>query len=142
GDLPAVEHVVILDGTADGAITLDELRERGQGADHADELTKRREDVDEDGPYTIIYTSGTTGNPKGVVLTHANAGSVSAITRELDFVTADDSQYLYLPLAHVFALICVLGAWDIGAPIIFFSGNTKLIGPELAETQPTYFPSV
>ena len=142
GELPELEHVVIFDGSADGAISLDELRERGRTSDHADELAKRRDGVSEDDPYTIIYTSGTTGNPKGVVLTHANAGSVSAVTHQLDFVTADDSQYLYLPLAHVFALICVLGAWDIGAPIIFFSGNTKLIVPELAETQPTYFPSV
>src|SRR5436190_11993271 len=142
GDLPDLEQVVIFDGEAEGAISLDELREKGRGADNGDELAKRRDGVSEDDPYTIIYTSGTTGNPKGVVLTHTNAGSVSAITRELGFVEEDDVEYLYLPLAHVFALICVLGAWDIGAPIIFFSGNTKLIVPELAETQPTYFPSV
>src|SRR3954451_16600342 len=142
GDLPALEHVVLLDGSADGAITLDELRERGRAADHGDELAKRREAVDEDDAYTIIYTSGTTGNPKGVVLSHTNAGSVSAITRELGFVESDDEEYLYLPLAHVFALICVLGGWDVGVPIIFFSGDTKQIVPELGQTKPTYFPSV
>jgi len=142
GELSDLEHVVIFDGEAEGAITLDELREKGRGADHADELAKRRDGVDEDDPYTIIYTSGTTGNPKGVVLTHTNAGSVSAITRELGFVEEDDVEYLYLPLAHVFALICVLGAWDVGVPIIFFSGDTKQIVPELGQTQPTYFPSV
>jgi long-chain acyl-CoA synthetase len=142
GDLPALEHVVIFDGEADGAISLDELREKGKGADHADEIAKRRENVGEDDAYVIIYTSGTTGNPKGVVLTHTNAGSVSAISRELDLVTDEDSEYLYLPLAHVFAQICVLGAWDLGAPIIFFSGDTKKIVPELSETRPTYFPSV
>jgi long-chain acyl-CoA synthetase len=142
GELPALEHVVLLDGSADGAITLDELRERGRDADHGDELAKRRGAVEEDDAYTIIYTSGTTGNPKGVVLSHTNAGSVSAITRELGFVEADDEEYLYLPLAHVFALICVLGGWDVGVPIIFFSGDTKQIVPELSETTPTYFPSV
>src|SRR3954466_12261783 len=142
GELPALEHVVIFDGEADGAITLDELREKGRGADHADEITKRRENVGEDDAYVIIYTSGTTGNPKGVVLTHTNAGSVSAITRELDLVSEDDQEYLYLPMAHVFALICVLGAWDAGTPIIFFSGDTKQIVPELGQTKPTYFPSV
>src|SRR3954451_18565082 len=141
-ELDALEHVVIIDGEAEGAVTLDELRERGRNSDHADELAKRRENVDEDDPYTIIYTSGTTGNPKGVVLTHTNAGSVSSITRELGFVEEDDEEYLYLPLAHVFALICVLGAWDVGVPIIFFSGDTKQIVPELGQTKPTYFPSV
>src|SRR4051812_11896733 len=142
GELPELEQVVIFDGEAEGAISLDELRERGRDADNADELSKRRDGVDEDDPYTIIYTSGTTGNPKGVVLTHTNAGSVSAITRELGFVEEDDEEYLYLPLAHVFALICVLGGWDVGGPIIFFSGDTKQIVPELSETTPTYFPSV
>src|SRR3954471_6043437 len=141
-ELSALEHVVVIDGTADGAMTFDELRERGRDSGHDDELAKRRENVDEDDAYTIIYTSGTTGNPKGVVLTHTNAGSVSAITRELGFVEEEDVEYLYLPLAHVFALICVLGAWDVGVPIIFFSGDTKQIVPELSQTQPTYFPSV
>src|SRR3954452_5870887 len=92
-ELDALEHVLVMDGEAEGAITLDELRERGRGADHAGEISSRREDVGEDDPYTIIYTSGTTGNPKGVVLTHTNAGSVSAITRELGFVEEDDEEY-------------------------------------------------
>src|SRR3954453_4280237 len=142
GELPELEPVVIFDGKAEGAIPLDELREKGRAAEHAEELAKRRDGVSEDDPYTIIYTSGTTGNPKGVVLTHPNAGSVTAITRELGFVEEDDVEYLYLPLAHVFALICVLGAWDVGVPIIFFSGDTKQIVPELGQMQPTYFPSV
>src|SRR3954454_22037754 len=142
GELSDLEHVVIFDGEAEGAITLDELREKGRGADHADELAKRRDGVAEDDPYTIIYTSGTTGNPKGVVLTHTNAGSVSAVIHEIDFVSGDDVTYLYLPLAHVFALICVLGAIDIGSAIVYFGGNTKQIVAELSETKPTYFPSV
>src|SRR3954453_13249112 len=125
--LPDLEHVILIGGEAEGATSLDELRAKGRDAGHGDELVSRRDGVDENDPYTIIYTSGTTGNPKGVVLTHSNAGSVSAITRELGFVEEDDVEYLSLPLAHVFALICVLGAWDVGVPIIFFSGDTKQI---------------
>src|SRR3954466_538241 len=142
GDLPDLEQVVIFDGEAEGAISLDELRENGRGADNGDELAKRRDGVSEDDPYTIIYTSGTTGNPKGVVLTHTNAGSVSAVIHEVELVSGADTTYLYLPMAHVFALICVLGALDIGAPIVYFGGNPKQIVPELSETKPTYFPSV
>src|SRR5205809_514874 len=81
---------IVMEGEADGAITLEDLREKGKGADHAGEITSRREKVGEDDAYTIIYTSGTTGNPKGVVLTHTNAGSVGALVRELDFVSEDD----------------------------------------------------
>jgi len=141
-ELPDLEHVVLIEGEAEGAITLDELRAKGRESDHADEVASRRSDVSEDDPYTIIYTSGTTGNPKGVVLTHGNAGSVSAVIHEVDLVSGDDVTYLYLPMAHVFALICVLGAIDIGAPIVYFGGDTKQIVAELSETKPTYFPSV
>src|SRR3954468_22991257 len=42
GDLPDLEQVVIFDGEAEGAISLDELREKGRGADNGDELAKRR----------------------------------------------------------------------------------------------------
>src|SRR4051794_16939024 len=141
-ELPDLEHVILIEGEAEGAISLDELRAKGRDAGHGDELVSRRDGVDENDPYTIIYTSGTTGNPKGVVLTHSNAGSVSAVIHEVELVSGDDTTYLYLPMAHVFALICVLGALDIGAPIVYFGGNPKQIVPELSETKPTYFPSV
>src|SRR4051794_2141030 len=86
-ELPDLEHVIVMDGEAEGAISLDDLRAKGRESDHADELARRRDGVGEDDPYTIIYTSGTTGNPKGTVLTHANAGSVSAVIHEVELVT-------------------------------------------------------
>jgi long-chain acyl-CoA synthetase len=140
-ELDALEHVVVTEDDAEGAITFDELRERGREAD-ADEAGRRRDAVGADDPYTIIYTSGTTGNPKGVVLTHANAASVCAMVHEIDFVSGDDVSYLYLPLAHSFALTVQIASFDIGAPIIYFGGNPKEIVGELAQTRPTYFPSV
>src|SRR4051794_28835478 len=142
GELGDLEHVVLIEGEAEGAISLDELRAKGRDAGQADEVASRRDAVADDDPYTIIYTSGTTGNPKGVVLTHANAGSVSAVIHELDFVSGDDVTSLSLPMAHVFALICVLGAVDIGSAIVYFGGDTKQIVAELSETKPSYFPSV
>src|ERR1035437_8039001 len=53
------------------AVTLDEVRERGNGHEAA-ELKARRAAVRLDDPFTFIYTSGTTGPPKGCVLTHGN----------------------------------------------------------------------
>jgi long-chain acyl-CoA synthetase len=138
-NLPDLEALVVFDG--EGGISLDELRERGRGADR-DELERRREAVSPEDPYTIIYTSGTTGPPKGVVLTHANAASVGWIVNELGFVSPDDSSYLYLPLAHSFALTVQLASFEVGCPIIYFGGDPKQIIAELAETKPTYFPSV
>ena len=54
-----------------GAITLDEVRERGRKRS-ADELEARRAAIRPQDPFTFIYTSGTTGPPKGCVLTHGN----------------------------------------------------------------------
>jgi long-chain acyl-CoA synthetase len=137
--LPDLEHIIVFEG--DRGLSLDDLRDRGTGGDR-DELERRRDGVQPDDPYTIIYTSGTTGPPKGVVLTHSNAAAVGHICKELGIVTSDDSTYLYLPLAHSFALTVHLAAYDVGGPIIYFGGDTRQIIPELAEAKPTYFPSV
>src|SRR5207237_7841420 len=50
--------------------------------------------------------------------------------------------YLYLPLAHSFALLIQLAAFDLGSTLAYFGGDTKQIVPELQEVKPTYLPSV
>jgi long-chain acyl-CoA synthetase len=137
--LPDLEHVIVFEGG--GGMPLDDLRARGKDGDR-DELDRRRDAVKADDPYTIIYTSGTTGPPKGVVLTQSNAAAVGYVVNELGFVTSDDSTYLYLPLAHSFALTVHLAAYDVGGSITYFGGDTRQIIPELSEAKPTYFPSV
>src|SRR3954447_6721122 len=64
-----VEHYVLFEGEAEGAMTLAELRERGSDDSAVDE---RVEGQSKDDVFTLIYTSGTTGPPKGCVLTHGN----------------------------------------------------------------------
>ncbi|HEY2006961.1 MAG TPA: long-chain fatty acid--CoA ligase [Solirubrobacteraceae bacterium] len=124
-----------------GDMTLDELRERGHGADRED-LTRRQEAVEPEDAYTIIYTSGTTGPPKGVVLTHRNAMSVCEMVEEISFIEPGEKTYLFLPLAHAFALTVHLASFDQGTTIVFYGGNTKEILPELIDSHPTYLPSV
>jgi long-chain acyl-CoA synthetase len=144
-ELPELEHVVMIDAPEGGRITraatLDELREQGRGGDRG-ELARRRDASDPGDAYTIIYTSGTTGPPKGVVLTHANAMSVCRMVEEIAFVEPGETTYLYLPLAHAFALTVHLASFDQGTTIVFYGGDTKQIVPEIAETHPTYLPSV
>ena len=145
-NLPALRHVVIIDpeGVPDdaGAVTLDELRERGRGRDVA-ELTARTEAVGPGDPYTFIYTSGTTGPPKGCVLSHGNYRAVLDMVQQRDLLQGDDDLvYLFLPLAHAFALLIQLAACDTGTTIAYWGGDTKQIIPELSQVHPTYLPSV
>ncbi len=142
GGLERLEQLILIEREGDDdATTLEDLRERGRGPDRA-ELDRRCDEVSPGDPYTIIYTSGTTGPPKGVVLTHANCASVGVMVEEIGFVTEEDVSYLYLPLAHAFALTVQLATFDVGSSIIYFGGNPKQIVEELQETRPTYFPSV
>src|SRR5215218_1931600 len=143
GNLPALEHIVVVDpagGTGD-ATSLAELRERGRGRD-PEELAERARAVTRDQPYTIIYTSGTTGPPKGCVLSHGNYRAVVSMVEQDAVVQAGDVAYLFLPLAHSFALLIQLTALDLGAVLAYFGGDPKQIIPELSEVRPTYLPSV
>ncbi|HWE34280.1 MAG TPA: long-chain fatty acid--CoA ligase [Solirubrobacteraceae bacterium] len=138
--LPELEHVVGIDAGV-GDQSLDQLRERGRARDRS-ELSERQEQIEPDDAWTFIYTSGTTGPPKGVVLTHRNGMSVCEAVEKLAFVQQDEATYLYLPLAHVFALITQLASYDQGTTLVYFGGDSKQILAEIAETKPTYLPSV
>jgi long-chain acyl-CoA synthetase len=143
GDLPALETIIVVDGSGDvgDAIPLEQLRERGRGRD-PEELTERARAVTRDQPFTIIYTSGTTGPPKGCVLSHGNYRDVVSMCEQDAIVQAGDVAYLFLPLAHSFALLIQLTALDLGATLAYFGGDPKQIIPELSEVKPTYLPSV
>jgi long-chain acyl-CoA synthetase len=141
--LPALRTVVVIDplGDVGDALALDAVRERGRARDAA-ELEARAAAVTPEDPFTFIYTSGTTGPPKGCVLTHGNYRSVLSMCESLNVLTGDERSYLYLPLAHSFALLIQLLSFDVGGSIAYFGGDVKQIVPELQETKPTYLPSV
>jgi long-chain acyl-CoA synthetase len=124
-----------------GAISLEEVRERGRKGDVA-QLEARRAAVRPADPFTFIYTSGTTGPPKGCVLSHGNYRSIVDMVRDVGEIHGDEVTYLYLPLAHSFALLIQLAAFDLGSTIAYFGGDTKAIIPEIQEVKPTYLPSV
>ncbi|MCW3069813.1 MAG: AMP-dependent synthetase and ligase, partial [Solirubrobacterales bacterium] len=123
------------------AITLEEVRERGRGRGR-EELEARRAAVRPEDPFTFIYTSGTTGPPKGCVLTHGNYCAIIDMVAEVREMTEEEVTYLYLPLAHSYALLIQLAAFALGSTLAYFGGDTKQIVPELGEVKPTYLPSV
>ena len=138
---PDLEHRVVLTGSAPGAMTLDALRERGRALAEPT-AAARTAAVRPDDVATIVYTSGTTGPPKGCMLTHANLVSSIEMVRDRLDLTDRMSVYLFLPLAHVLARVTQLVALVVGGTIIFWRGDPKRIVDELAEAQPTHFPSV
>ena len=127
-ELPKLEAIVSIEPGVEGTISLDELRERGR-ARAAGEVDARVAGVQPEDPYTIIYTSGTTGPPKGCVLSHGNYRSVTRMCEEIDVIVAGEPVYLYLPLAHSYALLIQLLGVDLGAPLIYWSGDPQQIVP-------------
>ncbi len=124
-----------------GAITLEEVRERGR-ARAPEELAQRRAGVRPEDSFTFIYTSGTTGPPKGCVLTHGNYRAMIDMLRTAGGIQDSEVCYLYLPLAHSYALLIQLLTFELGGTLAYFGGDTKQIVPELMETKPSYLPSV
>ena len=143
GRLPALEHVIVIDpdGAPDDAVSLSDLRARGAHGNR-EELDRRIAAVEHDDPFTIIYTSGTTGPPKGCVLTHGNYRAILTMAQSTRAVESDELTYLYLPLAHSFALLIQLLSFDVGAALAYWSNDPQQIIVELNEVKPTNFPSV
>src|SRR5215207_4137540 len=141
---PELRHVIVMDpGDADigDALTLDQLRERGRGRDAA-EWKRRYEAVTPDDICLYIYTSGTTGPPKGCLLSHANYRAITDIAVEQSVLEGGDCSYLFLPLAHAFAILIQFASFDLGVTVAYWSRDPKLIIADIAQVSPTYFPSV
>jgi long-chain acyl-CoA synthetase len=138
--LPGLEQIIAIE-PAEGALSLDELRGRGRPRDQQ-EVAERTAAVTPQDTYTIIYTSGTTGPPKGCVLSHGNYRKVTRMCEEIGVIEAGEVVYLYLPLAHSYALLIQLLAVDLGAPLAYWSGDPQQIVPDLMAVKPAYLPSV
>lgn len=91
---------------------------------------------------TINYTSGTTGNPKGVVLTHANAVAASSTARVTTETLPNDVLCSYLPLAHIYQRVAEHGCLFSGSAIGYFHGDILGLVDDMKLLRPTGFNSV
>jgi long-chain acyl-CoA synthetase len=139
--LPLLEHVIRMTGESEDAISFADLEARGAGRD-ASEWEARWRSVTSDDICTFIYTSGTTGPPKGCVISHGNYRAMLDMVNETSVIEEGDLTYLYLPLAHSFALLIQFGSFDLGTTIAYWERDPLKIMPNMAELSPTYFPSV
>ncbi|MFM9043096.1 MAG: AMP-dependent synthetase/ligase [bacterium] len=141
---PKLEFIIIMTGDGDSnVLSMTDLAAKGRDAGLGEsDWEARWSAVTTDDICTFIYTSGTTGSPKGCVISHGNYRSMLGMIHSVNTLGTDELTYLYLPLAHSFALLIQLGSFDLGATLAYWQCDAMKILPDLSEVKPTYFPSV
>ncbi|MGW2420392.1 AMP-dependent synthetase/ligase [Streptomyces sp. NPDC001709] len=146
-ELPELTKVVVIDPagaeTDDWVITLAELERRGAAylETHPELIKERVGAIKRDQLATLIYTSGTTGRPKGVRLPHDNWAYMAKAIAATGLISAEDVQYLWLPLAHVFGKVLTSGQIEVGH-VTAVDGRVDKIIENLPVVQPTYMAAV
>ena len=95
---PELEHVVCVDGAAEGAAAFDDVV---AGGDPGFDFDASWRAVAPEDVLTLIYTSGTTGPPKGVELTHAGIMAENRGCSAMLPGTVGGAMVSYLPSAHI-----------------------------------------
>ncbi|BBZ58575.1 AMP-dependent synthetase/ligase [Mycolicibacterium phocaicum] len=134
-----VRHVISVDESSRGVLTLDEVTAGGAEDFDFDAVWKA---VQRDDILTLIYTSGTTGHPKGVELTHGNLLYQLEVIPNVVGDLSGGRVLSYLPDAHL------INRW-IGqyAPMYFGITVTDVDDPKtlidvLGRVHPTFFVAV
>jgi len=141
-EIPAIRKVVLFNGRHDDDWVIDYEAFLKLGDNISDAVLQQR--IDATGPEDvagIVYTSGTTGVPKGAVLTHDNLTFTSQSALACLSVKEGETTFLFLPLAHVFARICVNLALLTGVKTVIARSVDTLID-DLKAAQPHWFASV
>jgi long-chain acyl-CoA synthetase len=146
-DMPRLEKLILIEGAADKAndwaMTLADLEAAG-----AAYLAKDPRAVDDvvkgvKGEHlaTLIYTSGTTGKPKGVRLLHECWAYTADSMEATRLLTADDVQYLWLPMSHSFGKV-LMAAHIASGSVCAVDGRIPKLVDNLAVVKPTLMAAV
>ena len=140
-ELPELLQIVQVDGKVDHPKVIGWADLEKLGREHLDAHPTAVDDVIAAiGPEdlaTLIYTSGTTGRPKGVRLVQDCWTYLGASVEAFDIISADDLQYLWLPLSHVFGKALIAIQLYIGFTTAV-DGRIDKIVENLAEVKPTF----
>ncbi len=124
-----VEHIVLLTGEAEGAISLAQLRTHGRFV----------AEIAPDDNAILYLTSGATGDPKMVMVTHRSLVANINMGPTVLPLTPDDITVAFLPSAHIAQrLVVELLPLLSGTPVSFAESLAKLPG-EIKTVKPTFF---
>jgi long-chain acyl-CoA synthetase len=132
---------ILLTGQAPGAITLDQLIEKGQRQLAADpqSFDRIRASFDDQALAVLYMTSGATGEPKMGLVTHAALVINIDMTPAVLPLTPDDCTVAFLPSAHIAQrVVGELMPLRTGSSVWFSEGLSKL-PTELRAARPTFF---
>lgn len=140
-ELPSIVKVVVFEGTTDGdwVIGFDDLEKLGEAylEQHPTIVADRVAGTKPSSLATLIYTSGTTGRPKGVRLSHDGWTYEGAVILAGGFLSEDDLQFLWLPMAHSFGKVLLSTQIAVGFPTAI-DGRVPKIVDNLAVIKPTF----
>ena len=135
------QHVILMLGEREGAISLESLRLRGREAleRSPNEFSRIQEEISPGDAAILYLTSGATGEPKMGLTSHA------AILANIDMgpivlpITPEDSTLVFLPSAHIAQRIVLeLVPLRMGTPV-WFSESLARLPSELKTIRPTVF---
>ncbi|HLK13139.1 MAG TPA: AMP-binding protein [Candidatus Binatia bacterium] len=110
-ELPALRHVIALDGGAPGSF-------QRLTATAADTEPAPEPRLDERDPHVMLYTSGTTGDPKGALLSHRTYVLQAAQSQAGLGLGEDDVGLCMFPMFHMGGWAMPLGYWASGGTVV------------------------
>jgi len=135
-ELPALEHVVVVDGEApEGTLALAAVEGASPGFDVDAALAA----VTAEDLATLIYTSGTTGPPKGVEIAHANVFGAARAVREMIELEPGSRVISWLPAAHIAERMAHHYIPLLYACTVTISPDPRRIVEVLPQVRPSWF---
>jgi long-chain acyl-CoA synthetase len=135
------DHVILLTGEQDGAISLDALRNLGRDLLKRDPmaLARMQEELSPQDSAILYLTSGATGEPKMGLTSHAAILANIDMAPEVLPIGPEDSTLVFLPSAHIAQRIVLeLVPMRMGTPV-WFSESLGRLPAELKAIRPTLF---
>lgn len=139
--VPDFKSSILLDFSANGEMSFDELLTIGKKSNKQNELIKIKNEVKPTDLNSIIYTSGTTGMPKGVMLSHKNIVSNALATGKILSQNPVKTGLSFLPLCHIYERV-INYSYQLNGTSISYVHSIDLIGDMIRETGPEMFSAV